>query len=105
MKKFIYSLALIGMTSYVATSEAAPSQFAVPGSSDHDFAVACWDQGKATFTVNKNKNNDYRHARNIVFTNLGGGRIAISLLHGFGEANTPSTYLTSSTERCETFQQ
>lgn len=105
MKKYICSLVLIGMTSHVAASEATPSQFTVPGSSDHDFAVACWDQGKATFTINKSKNNDYRNARNIVFTDMSGGRVAISLLHGFGNADKPSTYLTSSTERCETYQQ
>jgi hypothetical protein len=105
LNKFIYSLALIGMTAHVSASEAIPSQFAVPGSSDHDFAVECRDNGNVTFSINKNKSNDYRNARNIVFTNMGDGRVAISLLHGFGSADKPSTYLTSSTERCEAYKQ
>lgn len=107
MKKFAFPLILVSLaaTAQANSTVTPPTQFLVPGSQQKDFGVACWDAGKETFSIHKNKTNDYRHARNIVFTDLGGGRVAISLLYGTTTADTPATYLTSSSERCETYQQ
>ncbi|MPQ83833.1 hypothetical protein F0170_07445 [Pseudomonas sp. MAFF 730085] len=105
MKKIMLLLSLISASAVASQAENVQAQYLVPGSTDHDFGVLCVDQGRETFSINSDKNNAYRHARNIVFTNLGGGRVLMSLLHGFSNADTPSTHLTSATEQCDTFKQ
>lgn len=93
------------LSTCVTASEEAPVQYLVPGSTEHNFGLICKDQGKETYSINEEKSNNYRRARNIVFTSMGHGRVAISLLHGFSNADTPNTYLTSSSEHCEAFKQ
>ncbi|MFP3496207.1 hypothetical protein SB759_18430 [Pseudomonas sp. SIMBA_059] len=105
MKKLMLLLSMLSATAVASQTEAVQAQYLVPGSTEHDFGVFCADQGRETFSINTEKNNAYRHARNIVFTNLGGGRVLMSLLHGFSTADTPSTHLTSATEQCDTFKQ
>ena len=105
LKKITLLITLLSVTGVASASDGSQAQFLVPGSMDHDFSVACNDQGKETFSIKPEKNNAYRRARNIVFTNIGGDRVLISLLHGFSAADTQSTYLTSATERCEAFKQ
>lgn len=105
MKRLILLAALISAGAHTMAAETAPFQFLVPGSDEYNFGVRCTDNGQVTYSINEDKNNDYRLARNIIFTNMGQGRVAISLLHGFTSADKPSTYLTSPSERCETFKQ
>lgn len=96
--------AMIGM-GFATSILAAPNQYLVPGSQNSDFGITCWEGEKRTFAVHESMRDDYRHARNIVFTDMGGGRGAISMLHGSSNATTDGTYLTSAAERCETFKQ
>lgn len=87
-------------------ASAASAQLLVPGSDTSDFSVICKVDGKETFSiVDNHKNLDYRVARNIFLTDMGGGRVAISLVHGMVNATMPATYLTAANESCQTFSQ
>lgn len=98
---------VVGLMVASGFASAAPSSLLVPGSDQRDFGVICRADGKITYAVRKQSaDNNFRVARDIYFTDMGGGRVAISLMRGFlAPADIPSTYLTSSGESCETFAQ
>ncbi|UST85811.1 hypothetical protein [Pseudomonas siliginis] len=104
MKKMNMALAALTILSSSAFAEPA-KQFMVPGSDKHDFGIECRLDNKITFYVDKNHpNNKYRVARNIYFTEVSSGKVAISYLHGFINADEEATYLSAPDERCETFR-
>ncbi|WP_417693692.1 hypothetical protein [Pseudomonas sp.] len=105
MKKHLALTMMLSAFSGLVAAEPAKS-ILVPGSPDHDFGVVCRINGNVTFTVNENnKNNEYQVARNIYLTEVGGGKVAISMMRGFVSANEYTTYVTAANESCETFSQ
>jgi len=103
MKKAITFIA-VAACSQVSMAAANPIQYMVPGSQQKDFGIKCWDGVRETFSISSENRNNYRVARNIVFTEMGGGRVVMSYLHGSNSATASGTYLLAMTERCETFE-
>ncbi|PPA01317.1 hypothetical protein C4E44_25235 [Pseudomonas sp. MWU12-2312b] len=94
---------ITAMTILAGPASAEPAkQMLVPGSNIYDFGIECRLDDKVTFYVGKNSpNNQYRVARNIFFTEVSNGKVAISLQRGFTDANQETTYLTAPAEHCE----
>lgn len=105
MKKYLLALAPAAFAFFSLSATAAPAQILVPGSQTNDFGILCKEGQAINFEVDKRKSNNYRVARNIVFTEMGGGRVAISMLHGSTYADEEATYLSGVNEHCETYRQ
>lgn len=101
----MFALAVTAFVSFALPAVAAPAQILVPGSQTNDFGILCKEGTTINFEVDRRKNNKYRVARNIVFTEMGGGRVAISLLHGSASADEEATYLSAVNDHCETYRQ
>lgn len=103
-----YFIALLGLAGF---AEAEPmKQMLVYGSNVRPFGFICRVAGQPepTYYVNHdNPKNDYRVATNIVFTDLSGGKIAISFSHGdsYYSSSISATYLVAVGESCEAFEQ
>lgn len=105
MKKSNAILTALSLFSGVVMAE-PPKSTPVPYSADRDFGIICEINGKNTYFIRKDSNNnDDRIARSIVLTDIGSGRIAISFLHGFTVADKAATYVAATNESCKTFEQ
>lgn len=105
MKKSNAILTALSLFSGAVMAE-PPKSTPVPYSADRDFGIVCAINGKNTYFIRKDSNNnDDRIARNIVLTDLGSGKIAISFLHGFTVADKAATYVPATNESCKTFEQ
>ena len=105
MKKYLLALVPAAFAFFSLSTTAAPAQILVPGSQTNDFGIICKEGQTITFEVDKRKTNRYRVARSIVFTEMGGGRVAMSMLHGSAFADEEVTYLSGVNEHCETYRQ
>lgn len=105
MKKHLALSIILSTISGLVAAEPAKTLL-VPDSQNRDFGIICRINDKTTYYIKKDSNNnDYQIARNIYFTDISSGRVAISLMHGFVSANKSSTYITATNESCNTFSQ